>query len=414
MFRLGHTSHSQSGNKETGSWRALDGTSGPTYDNLGSETKNSRANLSGRVLGGSVYYAGIDVYQTKNTSTNNTGSGFALGSTTSSHTVGSTQTTEIRGGNSGSWYGSKLESGNSTTNHTTVSGTMGQPFSGMTQTGFNMTTLYGTAAQTGITGMYSYGQRGTGGSFNSLQTGVTVTPGPVVLPPIAGLPNYPTAGGYPTSQSGVVSGFVTPMGNYYSGGYGAGGGFGASGGQLGYGGYRPQINPMGGYGARGGEGGSRIPPGHVPKYKLFEEDISLAREALKGVGQGGANILNGLQDSMFSLINSPASFINGIAWLEEKIGILDETKPIRIPYIPSPDWSKGLVFDEGDSSHNAGKFIGAAGVELLAGALITKLSLTNRTANSGLKSYVPNGGNLVSDPVSNSWTSIGGLEYGQG
>jgi hypothetical protein len=51
-----------------------------------------------------------------------------------------------------------LESGNSTTNYTTVSGTMGQPFSGMTQTGFYTTTQYGTAAQTGITGMYSYGQ----------------------------------------------------------------------------------------------------------------------------------------------------------------------------------------------------------------------------------------------------------------
>ena len=193
VFSLGHISQSQSGKNDTGSWRAADGSSGATYDNLEGETKNSRANLSGRVQNGSVNYDGIDVYQTKNTSTNNTGSGFALGSTTSSHTVGSTQTTETRGGNSGSWYGSKLESGNSTTNYTTVSGTMGQPFSGLTQTGFNMTTLYGTAAQTGITGMYgSYGQTGTGGSYNPLQTGGTVSPGPVVLPPIIGLPNYPT------------------------------------------------------------------------------------------------------------------------------------------------------------------------------------------------------------------------------
>jgi filamentous hemagglutinin len=158
VFSLNHTSQSQSGKHDTGTWQAADGSSGATYDNLGSETKNSRANLSGRVQNGSVYYDGIDVYQTRNTSTDNTGSGFALGSTTNSHTVGSTQTTETRGGNSGSWYGSKLESGNSTTNYTTVSGTMGQPFSGMTQTGFYTTTQYGTAAQTGITGMYGYGQ----------------------------------------------------------------------------------------------------------------------------------------------------------------------------------------------------------------------------------------------------------------
>ena len=218
VFSLGHTSQSQAAKQDTGTWRAADGTSGATYDNLGIETKNSRANLSGRVQNGSVYYDGIDVYQTRNTSTNQTGSGFALGATTSSHTVGSTQTTETRGGHSGSWYGSKLESGNSTTNYTTVSGTMGQPFSGMTQTGFNTTTLYGTAAQTGITGIYgSYGQTGTGGSFYSLQTGGTVSPGPVVLPPIIGLPNYPTAGGYPPNQSGVGSGFLTPIGNYSGG-----------------------------------------------------------------------------------------------------------------------------------------------------------------------------------------------------
>ena len=185
-FALNHTSQSQSGKQETGTWRAVDGTSGATYDNLGSETKNSRATLSGRVQNGSVYYDGIDVYQTKNTGTNNTGSGFALGSTTSSHTVGSTQTTESRGGNSGSWYGSKLESGNSTTNHTTVSGTMGQPFSGMTQTGFNTTMLYGTAAQTGISGSYgSYVQTGTGGTNNTLQSGGNTSPlDPWNLPPI--------------------------------------------------------------------------------------------------------------------------------------------------------------------------------------------------------------------------------------
>ena len=127
LFSLNHTSQSQSAKQETGTWRAADGTTGANYDNLGNETKNSRANLSGRVQNGSIYYTGIDVYQTKNTSTNQTGSGFALGSTTHSNTVGSTQTVESRGGNSGSWYGSKLESGNSTTNYTTVSGTMGQP-----------------------------------------------------------------------------------------------------------------------------------------------------------------------------------------------------------------------------------------------------------------------------------------------
>ena len=200
LFSLNHTSQSQSAKYDTGTWRAADGSSGANYDNLGTEAKNSRADLAGRVQNGTVYYTGIDVYQTKNTTTDNTGSGFALGSTTNSHTVGATQTIESRGGNSGSWYGSKLESGNSTTNYTTVSGTMGQPFSGMTQTGFNTTTLYGTAAQTG-----------TSGAYGSLQTGETVTLEPVTLPPLPGGPNYQNAGGYSGSQPGIVGGFVTPI-----------------------------------------------------------------------------------------------------------------------------------------------------------------------------------------------------------
>jgi hypothetical protein len=268
----------------------------------------------------------------------------------------------------------------------------------MTQTGFNTTTMYGTSAQTGITGMY--GQTGTGGSYNTLQTGETGTPGPVELPSIAGLPNYPTAGGNPPAQSGVGARFVTPMGNYSSGGFGAGGGFGASGGQPGFGGYRPQINPMGGYGARGGEGGSQIPPGVVPNYKSLEVDYIW--EATEGLGQGGVNIINGLQDSIIGLANIPAGFVNGISWLEEKMGILDETKPVRVPYILSPDWSKGLIFDEGDSSHNASKVIGAAGVELLGGVWINKIRL--------LSIAVPSSGRWIGSKISAEATETAYLQ----
>ncbi len=269
----------------------------------------------------------------------------------------------------------------------------------MTQTGFNTTTLYGTAAQTGISGMYgSNGQPGT------------VTPTPFTYVLADGEPPVSTPGGnYSRSHPGVGM----PIGNY-SGGYGASGGFGASGGQPGYGGIRHPINPMGGFGARGGEGGSSIPQGIILKYKSSGDDISLFWEGVTGLEQGGANIVNGLQDSIIGLVNMPAAFVNGIAWLEEQVGILDKTRPIRAPYIPSPDWSKGLVFEEDDLSHNVSKFSGSAGVELLGGLWISKLGLANRTANSGLKSFVPNSGNLVFHPASNSWTSTAGLVYGQG
>ncbi len=71
----------------------------------------------------------------------------------------------------------------------------------MTQTGFNITTLYGTAALTGITGSYgSYGQTGTGTST------------PLNFELADGEPNVSTLGGrYSGSQSGLVSGFVTPI-----------------------------------------------------------------------------------------------------------------------------------------------------------------------------------------------------------
>jgi hypothetical protein len=72
---------------------------------------------------------------------------------------------------------------------------MGQPFSGMTQTGFNTTTMYGTAAQTGITGMYGYGQTGTGGGYNTLSTSPTIAPpDPSDFPVSPGSPNYITPG----------------------------------------------------------------------------------------------------------------------------------------------------------------------------------------------------------------------------
>ena len=90
--------------------------------------------------------------------------------------------------------------------------------------------------------------------------------------------------------------------------------------------------------------------------------------------QGSANIVNGLQDTVIGLGNLVPMGINGIAWTEERLGILNPDNKLRCGYIPSPDWSKGLVVTENDTVHNVSKFAGATGVELLTGAWFAKAS----------------------------------------
>jgi hypothetical protein len=88
----------------------------------------------------------------------------------------------------------------------------------------------------------------------------------------------------------------------------------------------------------------------------------------QGLGQGGLNIANGLQDMVIGVANLPAAGVNGIAWLEEMAGILDPSQPLRVPYIPSPDWSRGWLTHEGgeegtwSDTHGWSKFAGATGV----------------------------------------------------
>ncbi|MBC7352068.1 MAG: hypothetical protein H5U08_06890 [Thermogutta sp.] len=61
-----------------------------------------------------------------------------------------------------------------------------------------------------------------------------------------------------------------------------------------------------------------------------------------------------------------------------RLGILNPEDPIRVPYIPSPDWSRGLITDEAGQpgswtdTHGWSKFFGATGVEFAAGAPAAK------------------------------------------
>lgn len=89
------------------------------------------------------------------------------------------------------------------------------------------------------------------------------------------------------------------------------------------------------------------------------------KAGLCGLGQGAVNIVNEVQDTVIGVANIPAAAVYGIAWTEGQFGILNADDSIRVPYIPSPDWSKDLIVEEDDFSHGFSKFSGAAGVEIL-------------------------------------------------
>ena len=108
--------------------------------------------------------------------------------------------------------------------------------------------------------------------------------------------------------------------------------------------YQPPVQHTSGGG--GGGGSSSSEPSVLGSFGL-------------GLGQGALNIVNGLQDMAIGLANAPAAAWNGIGWLEGKAGILNPNDPVYAPYIPSPDWSTGVLTAEDPTLHNVSKFIGA-------------------------------------------------------
>lgn len=85
-------------------------------------------------------------------------------------------------------------------------------------------------------------------------------------------------------------------------------------------------------------------------------DNTLVGNVLSGVVQGGANLVNGVQDAAIGDSNLPAVVYNNTA------GNLGGG---QIGYIPSPDWSLDLIV-ENDPLHGTSKFLGGTGVVMLA------------------------------------------------
>ena len=87
--------------------------------------------------------------------------------------------------------------------------------------------------------------------------------------------------------------------------------------------------------------------------------VYLAQQSGLGLLQGGANLINGLQDSAVSMV---LLGLPGGALISSFVG-----------EIQSPDWSRDMFVHETDAAHDWSKFAGATGVEMLAGG-VTKLA----------------------------------------
>jgi RHS repeat-associated protein len=121
----------------------------------------------------------------------------------------------------------------------------------------------------------------------------------------------------------------------------------------------------------------RDPSGFRTWGEFFDETTYLIGQTGLGLGQGVANGVNGVQDGLIGILNIPASGVNALAAAEEWVGILPENS-IRMPYIPSPDWSRDLITPEpGEEgtwtdSHGWSKFGGEAAADLYTGKIVAK------------------------------------------
>lgn len=98
-----------------------------------------------------------------------------------------------------------------------------------------------------------------------------------------------------------------------------------------------------------------------------------------GLAQGSVNLVNGVQDAAVGVANLPIHATNALAdGVDYTFGTYDENNRIRIPTIPSPDWSRDLIVHEGgtpggwDDMHGWSKFAGGEGVMTLLTAGMSK------------------------------------------
>ena len=114
----------------------------------------------------------------------------------------------------------------------------------------------------------------------------------------------------------------------------------------------------------------------------------------KGLAQGVANLGNAVQDVGVGLLNVPAASVNFGSWASEKLffDVPDHMK-IRLPYIPSPDWSKGMVTQESDFDHGVSKT--AAGIAISSLSMAWAARVTGTAAVVAPSSRLRSVGDVV-------------------
>jgi hypothetical protein len=131
----------------------------------------------------------------------------------------------------------------------------------------------------------------------------------------------------------------------------------------------------GGTSGGGQSGGGSLPP------PVQDESFTWAvtKGFFMGLAQGGVNLVNGVQDAAVGVANLPIHATNALAdGVDYTFGTYDENNRIRIPTIPSPDWSRDLIVHEGgtpggwDDMHGWSKFAGGEGVMTLLTAGMSK------------------------------------------
>jgi hypothetical protein len=85
----------------------------------------------------------------------------------------------------------------------------------------------------------------------------------------------------------------------------------------------------------------------------------------KGLAQGVANSLNGVQDNFAHAGNLFVAYVNTVADVTDAFVGTPEDHRIRIPLFPLVDWSRGRFTVESDFDHNTSKTAGGFGLGVL-------------------------------------------------
>ena len=93
-----------------------------------------------------------------------------------------------------------------------------------------------------------------------------------------------------------------------------------------------------------------------------------------GLLQGGANLVNGVQDAVLGIVNLVIMIPNSVAYLLYSGTGVEESQQLYISYIDTEalGWSRGLFCEESDATHSWSKFLGGEGIMMLCSGGLTK------------------------------------------